>query len=52
LGHNGLARTYTITAPKEVWTGQDENGVVMALDISDLKVNHTLLKSRKLLLYK
>jgi hypothetical protein len=43
-GHNGLARTYAIAAPKEVWTGQDENGVVMALDISDPKGNHTVVK--------
>jgi hypothetical protein len=43
-GHNGTAYIHMITAPKEVWTGQDKNGVVMAVDITDQKGNHTVLK--------
>uniref|UniRef100_B8HJQ3 Uncharacterized protein n=1 Tax=Cyanothece sp. (strain PCC 7425 / ATCC 29141) TaxID=395961 RepID=B8HJQ3_CYAP4 len=43
-GHNGPALTHSIDDPREVWTGQDANGVVMALDITDQKGNHTILK--------
>jgi Family of unknown function (DUF5335) len=43
-GHNGLTLTHAVAEPKDVWTGQDENGVVMALDITDQEGNHTILK--------
>jgi hypothetical protein len=41
---NGSTSVHSVEAPEAVWTGQDENGVVMAMDITDKKGNHTILK--------
>ena len=38
------AYVHTILSPKDVWTGQDENGVVLAMDISDQIGRHTIIK--------
>jgi Family of unknown function (DUF5335) len=43
-GHNGSTYTHKVDALKEVWTGQDENGVVLAIDIADQQDNHTIVK--------
>lgn len=41
---NGSSLTHSVDGLKEVWTGQNENGVVIAMDITDQKGNHTILK--------
>lgn len=43
-GKDAVAYAHIIDAPTEVWSGQDENGVVLALRITDAQGNHTLLK--------
>jgi Family of unknown function (DUF5335) len=43
-GENKAAYSQTIDFPTEVWTGQDENGVVTAMDITDQHGNHTIVK--------
>jgi hypothetical protein len=43
-GHNGSTYTHTIIALTEVWTGQDENGVVLAIDLAAQQGNHTIVK--------
>lgn len=43
-GQNSVSYAHTIDAPTEVWSGQDENGVVLALRITDAQGNHTLMK--------
>jgi Family of unknown function (DUF5335) len=42
-GHDEVAYAHTINSPTEVWTKQDENGVVEAISITDAAENQTIL---------
>lgn len=43
-GQDSSVYTHIIDEPIEVWTGQDENGVVMAMNITDKRGNHIIIK--------
>ncbi|WP_421659017.1 DUF5335 family protein [Leptothermofonsia sp. ETS-13] len=46
-GRETVSYAHTIDAPIDVWVGQDENGVVLVLKITDAKGNHILLKFQR-----
>lgn len=43
-GQEQVSYAHTIDAPTEVWTGQDETGVVLAVRVSDATGNQTFLQ--------
>lgn len=44
VGKNEVDYAHTVDAPTEVLTGQDSNGVMIALSISDITGTQTLIK--------
>ena len=42
-GRDEASYSHRINAPKEVWTGQDENGVVLAIKITDGQGNQSIM---------
>lgn len=42
-GQHQVSYAHTIAAPAEIWTGQDENGVVLAVAVKDSQGAQTLV---------
>ncbi len=43
-GQNTVSYAHTVDAPTEVWTGQDENGLILALKVLDEKTGQTIVQ--------
>ena len=44
VGKDEVTYSHTVDSPTEVWTGQSENGVMMAIQIADTAGTKTLIK--------
>jgi hypothetical protein len=47
-GRETVSYSHTVDAPTEVWTGQDDNGVVLALKVADAQGRQTLVRLQEI----